>query len=107
MLLLQCTAALLQRSVLISEKGYHMSTIKCTENGFSYSTRDERLLIESYGKNCIRVRATKNGSFSDERHTLLAARESSPVNVGTQSAAAATLSTSTKTTSSAFQQAGI
>lgn len=48
-----------------------MSRIKITENSIIFTVRDETVLFEPYGPDTIRVRATRNGRFSDESWTLL------------------------------------
>jgi len=40
------------------------------EKSIGFTMRDEIVLIEAYGNNCIRVRATRNNEFSDENWTL-------------------------------------
>lgn len=42
-----------------------------------FERRDETMLIEPYGLNCIRVRASKNAKLSDEKWTLLDAKDNS------------------------------
>ena len=46
-----------------------MGKIIISENSIGFSMRDEMLIAEAYAENCIRVRATRNGRFSDERWT--------------------------------------
>ncbi len=48
-----------------------MSIIKANEKSLSFEMRNEKVLIEAYGKNCIRVRGTRNIVISDEKWTLL------------------------------------
>ena len=48
-----------------------MSKLTFTESSILYQMRDENLLFEPYGPDTIRVRATRNGTFSDEKWTLL------------------------------------
>ena len=52
-----------------------MGIISRYGNGIRYSTRDEITLIEPYGENVLRVRSTRNNTFSEERWTLLEAGE--------------------------------
>ncbi|MBO5346917.1 MAG: hypothetical protein J6A45_02095 [Lachnospiraceae bacterium] len=52
-----------------------MSKITITDNKLLFQMRDETVLVESYGKNCIRVRASKNTILSDECWTLLPATD--------------------------------
>lgn len=40
-------------------------------NSILFERRDETMLIEPYGLNCIRVRSSKNAKLSDEKWTLL------------------------------------
>ena len=49
-----------------------MGIISIKNGGLFYTTRDENIIIEPYGKNCARVRASRNTRISDERWTLLA-----------------------------------
>ena len=51
-----------------------MGIISIKNGGLFYTTRDENIIIEPYGKNCARVRASRNTRISDERWTLLARR---------------------------------
>lgn len=44
--------------------------IQIKENGLLFQTRDENIWIESYGANCVRVRASRGTRFSDEKWTL-------------------------------------
>ena len=48
-----------------------MGKLVLNENSIMYKMRDEMVLFEPYGPDTIRVRATRNGSFSDESWTLL------------------------------------
>ncbi len=48
-----------------------MSKISVKNNSIIFEARDELALIEPYGENCVRVRATRNSKLSDERFTLL------------------------------------
>ena len=48
-----------------------MSKITATANSVLFQMRDESILFEPYGPDTIRVRATRNGTFSDEKWTLL------------------------------------
>ncbi len=48
-----------------------MAKITAEKNRITYSMRDETLVIEAYGPDCIRVRATRLGRVSDESWTLL------------------------------------
>ncbi len=47
-----------------------MGKISVTPVSVLYQRRDEMVLFESYGPDTIRVRATRNGTFSDESWTL-------------------------------------
>lgn len=47
-----------------------MGKIIISENSIGFSMRDEILIAEAYTENCIRVRTTRNGRFSDESWTL-------------------------------------
>lgn len=49
-----------------------MGIISTKNGGLFYTTRDENIIIEPYGNNCARVRASRNTRISDERWTLLA-----------------------------------
>lgn len=65
----------------------YMSIIKQIPNGFTYTIKDETVCVEAYGENCVRVRCTKNGRLSDEKHTLLDAESfSAEVTVSEKSA---------------------
>lgn len=60
-----------------------MSIITETAKGVCFQTRDETVSIEAYGKNCIRVRSSRNSKLSEESWTLLEAEECSiSVNAG-------------------------
>lgn len=48
-----------------------MSKITATAHSVLFQMRDESILFEPYGPDTIRVRATRNGTFSDEKWTLL------------------------------------
>ena len=48
-----------------------MSKITATSNSILFQMRDESILFEPYGPDTIRVRATRNGAFSEEKWTLL------------------------------------
>ena len=48
-----------------------MSKITATANSILFQMRDESILFEPYGPDTIRVRATRNGTFSEEKWTLL------------------------------------
>ena len=48
-----------------------MSKISVKEGGILFETRDELTFVEPYGKNCVRVRSTRNSRLSDESWTLL------------------------------------
>ncbi|MCH5187681.1 MAG: hypothetical protein J1F63_04705 [Oscillospiraceae bacterium] len=48
-----------------------MSKITINHNTILYQTRDETVLIEPYGADCVRVRATRRGKVSDESWALL------------------------------------
>lgn len=52
-----------------------MAKITTTANGILYQMREEIVLIEAYGKDCVRVRSSRNSKLSDERWTLLEAKE--------------------------------
>lgn len=52
-----------------------MSIITKVHNGISFQMRDEIVLLEAYGENCIRVRSSRNSKISDERWTLLEAEK--------------------------------
>ena len=48
-----------------------MSKITFTDRSILFQMRDETILFEPYGPDTIRVRATRNGTFSEEKWTLL------------------------------------
>lgn len=48
-----------------------MSLIKTENNKIIFRQRDELVCIEPYGADCVRVRATRNDTLSDEKWTLL------------------------------------
>ncbi len=48
-----------------------MSKLQITEKQIKFQMRDETVLIEPYGENCLRVRASRNSRLSDESWTLL------------------------------------
>ncbi|MBP3542180.1 MAG: hypothetical protein J6K72_10290 [Clostridia bacterium] len=48
-----------------------MSKITATDRSVLFQMRDQMILFEPYGPDTIRVRATRNGTFSDESWTLL------------------------------------
>jgi len=52
-----------------------MSIVTTSEKTIGFTMRDEIVRIEAYGKNCLRVRSTRNTYFSDEKWTLLDAEE--------------------------------
>ncbi len=52
-----------------------MSIVTTSEKTIGFTMRDEIVKIEAYGKNCLRVRSTRNTYFSDEKWTLLDAEE--------------------------------
>ncbi len=61
----------------------NLGIITLRENAILFERRDETVLIEPYGLNCIRVRASKNSKLSDEKWTLLDAKDNSkPVITG-------------------------
>ncbi len=61
----------------------NLGIITLKENAILFERRDETVLIEPYGLNCIRVRASKNSNLSDEKWTLLDAKDNSePVITG-------------------------
>ena len=47
-----------------------MSKLTATDRGILFQMRDETVLIEPYGENVVRVRASRNARLSDERWTL-------------------------------------
>ena len=48
-----------------------MGKIKLEQNRLVFQRRDELVVIEPYGKNCLRCRMTRNSRISDENWTLL------------------------------------
>ncbi len=48
-----------------------MGTIELQEKKLVFRRRDELLVVEPYGPDCLRVRNTRNNRVSDERWTLL------------------------------------
>ncbi len=54
-----------------------MGRITLNNSSILFERRDETVLIEPYGLNCIRVRSSKNARLSDEKWTLLDAKPSS------------------------------
>ena len=56
-----------------------MGKIIISKNSIGFSMRDEILIAEAYAENCIRVRSTRNGRFSDERWTLNEPAETSVI----------------------------
>ena len=52
-----------------------MGRITADKKGILFEMRDETVYVEPYGENCVRVRATRNASISQERWTLLEAEE--------------------------------
>ena len=48
-----------------------MGKIVLGENSLTFRRRDELVVIEAYGKNCLRCRATRNATVSEEKWTLL------------------------------------
>lgn len=48
-----------------------MSILKYDKKSVTFQMRDELVLLEPYGRDCIRVRATKNNTVKDENRTLL------------------------------------
>ena len=61
-----------------------MSKITAIDNKILFQMRDETVLVEAYGDNCIRVRASKNTILSDEAWTLLPPTEANPSVVPTE-----------------------
>ncbi len=53
-----------------------MSKISAYKNGLLFEMRDETVFVEPYGADCLRVRATRNSQFSEEKWTLLDAEPS-------------------------------
>lgn len=54
-----------------------MGRIRFENDSVLFERRDETVLIEPYGLNCLRVRASKNARLSDEKWTLLDAKDNS------------------------------
>lgn len=52
-----------------------MGKITVKDNRITYTMRDETVVIEAYGADCIRVRASRCAAVSDESWTLLPAEE--------------------------------
>ena len=52
-----------------------MGKINITNDRIQYTMRDELVVIEPYGPDCVRVRATRCGSVSDEGWTLMPPEE--------------------------------
>lgn len=48
-----------------------MGKIVLDKKRLVFQRRDELIVIEPYGKNCLRCRATRNNVVSDEKWTLL------------------------------------
>lgn len=48
-----------------------MGKIRLEDNKLIFQRRDELVVIEPYGNNCLRCRATRNSTISDENWTLL------------------------------------
>ncbi len=48
-----------------------MGKIVLEQNRLIFQRRDELVVIEAYGRNCLRTRATRNACISDENWTLL------------------------------------
>ena len=48
-----------------------MGKIVLGKNSLTFQRRDELVVIEAYGRNCLRCRATRNATVSDEKWTLL------------------------------------
>lgn len=47
-----------------------MGKMIAREKSIGFTMRDEVVMLEAYGKNCIRVRSSRNAKLSDERWTL-------------------------------------
>lgn len=54
-----------------------MGKIVLEKNRLVFQRRDELVVIEPYGENCFRCRATRNATISEERWTLLLPTETS------------------------------
>ncbi len=52
-----------------------MGILKNLNDSIGFSMRDINLRVEAYGKDCIRVRETRNNVFSEEKWTLLDCEE--------------------------------
>lgn len=52
-----------------------MSKLKVENNKVIFQRQGELMMIEPYGEDCFRVRATRNGKLSDEGYTLLPPHE--------------------------------
>ena len=52
-----------------------MGHVVIGEKYIGYTARDEIVRVEAYGKDRIRVRSTRNGSFSEESWTSAPLRE--------------------------------
>lgn len=48
-----------------------MGSLKVNGKQLIYKRKDELTIIEAYGKDCLRVRSTKNSTVSDEKWTVL------------------------------------
>ena len=48
-----------------------MGKILILENKLVFERKDELMVIEAYGENCLRCRITRNSKISDESWTLL------------------------------------
>lgn len=48
-----------------------MGKIVLEEKRLIFQRRDELIVIEAYGENCLRTRATRNNKVSEEKWTLL------------------------------------
>lgn len=53
------------------KRGVCMGKIVLEQNRLIFQRRDELVVIEAYGRNCLRTRATRNACISDENWTLL------------------------------------
>ena len=49
----------------------YFRNIVLEQNRLIFQRRDELVVIEAYGRNCLRTRATRNACISDENWTLL------------------------------------
>ncbi len=68
-----------------------MSKISVTPRSILFQMRDESILFEPYGPDTIRVRATRNGTFSQEKWTLLDPLPADAVTEGGNTGAAMTV----------------